>query len=200
MEVMRKTLHKILIAFALAILIGMFGLWSFSSGPVTTEEDKKYLNAFINRWGIKEDSKSIGANYEREIAFISKIQDSVFKVIRGDGYPIPKEEVGNIRYYATVGKGACYDRALMMEKIFSLYQFKTRHAFLYFNNDSTPIRKLDIFNKRLLSHALLEIKTSKGWMAIDTRNAWLGLNENTEPMDLHEIRTHCRENPGSGIK
>jgi hypothetical protein len=178
--------------FLTAILLGIgtigILLFAFNSHPAVTEEDRIYLKLLMNKWGLEENSRTVQKSFEAEIAFISRIQDSVFQTIRGDGYPIPKDQVGRVRYYAEVGKGACYDRALLMEKIFSTYGFETRHAFLYFNRNETPIRKRDIFKKRLFTHALPEIKTSKGWMAVDTRDAWMGLDEKNNPLTIAELR------------
>jgi hypothetical protein len=179
--------------FLTAILLGLGAigilLFAFNSHPTVTEEDRIYLSQLMNKWNIDGDAQSVQKSFEAEIAFISRIQDSVFQTIRGDGYPIPKDQVGRVRYYAEVGKGACYDRALLMEKIFSTYGFKTRHAFLFFNRNKTPILKQDFFKKRLFTHALAEIKTSKGWMAVDTRDGWMGLDEKNDPMTIVDLRT-----------
>jgi len=42
----------------------------------------------------------------------------------------------------------------------------------------------DLFKKELPSHAMLEAKTIKGWMAVDTRDLWIGLTKAGEVTDI----------------
>jgi|GEM_PF-526785 len=181
-------LGKILIALLLSLAGILLLLWIFSTKLTTTAEDEIYIQAYIKEWGLPENIDSIPGAFAGEIAFINRIQDSVIHSIQGYNKPIPKEKVGNIRFYFEMKTGACYDRALLMEKLFTRFGLQTRHIFVFFRDDETPTRTIDILRKKLPSHALLEIKTSKGWMVIDTQTAWMGIDEQGNPLTLAELR------------
>ena len=185
-------LKKILLTTFISLLGIILLLWTFSTKPLTTPEDEKYLQAYLDNWGIAANAATVRGNFADEITLINRIQDSVINNIRGNNKPIPKEKVGSVRYYFEEKTGACYDRALLMEKLFARLGFQTRHVFIFFRGGGNTTRTVDILRKKLLSHALMEIKTSKGWMVLDTQNAWMGIHENGDPLTLGDLRNLWR--------
>ncbi len=164
---------------------------SFNSYPYTTKEDEIYLKAFLKDWKISDTVDSVHSDFEKEIEFISKIQDSVISQIRH--ILISYDTSGTIQYYYEKRKGFCYDRALLMEKILDLYKFRFRHAFVYYHRDSTAVSGMDFFSKGIASHALLEVKTKKGWMALGSNSNWLGIHEDGSVMDLPALREKLKQ-------
>lgn len=185
-------LKKILLTTFISLLGIILLLWTFSTKPLTTPEDEKYLQAYLDNWGIAANAATVRGNFADEITLINRIQDSVINNIRGNNKPIPKEKVGNVRYYFEEKTGACYDRALLMEKLLARLGFQTRHIFIFFRGDGSTTRITDIFRNKLPSHALMEVKTTKGWMVIDTQNAWRGVNEKNDPLTLDNLRNRWR--------
>lgn len=181
-------LKKILLTTFILLAGVMLLLWTFSTKATTTEEDEKFLQAYIKKWALPDNIDSIRGEFTEEKAFINRIQDSVIHSIQGYNKPIPKEKVGNIRYYFEKKTGACYDRALLMEKLFTRFGFQTRHVFVFFIGEDRSPRATDILRNYLPTHALLEIKTSKGWMVVDTQNAWMGLDNHQNPLPLGALR------------
>lgn len=189
---MRKKTKNILITLFLSLIGILLLLWTLSTKPLTTPEDEKYLQAYLDKWELAAYTATTPGNFLAELTLITRIQDSVIHNLQGYNKPIPKEKVGCIRYYFENNTGACYDRALLMEKLFARLGFQTRHAFVLFRGDGSPTRMTDIFSSKLPSHALIEVKTAKGWMVIDTQDAWMGLDENQNPLTLGALRNKWR--------
>jgi hypothetical protein len=187
------------------ILLGLFLicyllLAGFSSYPTVTERDRFYLSAFYKKWGIEPNADSIHLDLNNELRFIRSIQGFVFSSLIGNNYPIPKDSVGSVEYYYKKGQGACYDRAILMEKILAEEGFKTRHIYAYFRRDSSTTHTLDLVKKRLFSHALLEVKTKNGWLVVDTGKQWMGLDEAGSIMSMEEARAQLKKTNRSSAK
>lgn len=173
------------------LLIGCLLLFGFSSYPRPNEEDQKYIGKFMDEWKITRNLDSIHANFDAEVQFISQVQDSLIQSIIST--PYPNELVGNVFSYYKNRKGICYDRAILLEKILTTSGFSFRHLYVFFRTDSTSTTKLDFFKKGLYSHALLEVKTQKGWMTVGTNANWLGLDTKNEPLKIVEIRNRLED-------
>jgi len=179
---MKKKIIRYLLFFLLFLLL-LFIL--FDSYPYTTKEDKIYLQAFLKDWKVSETPDSVHRSFEKEIEFISRIQDSVINQIRHE--KIPYDSANFIKYYYEKRKGFCYNRSILMEKIFDLYKFQFRHAYVYYYN-STAVSSLDILRRGISSHAILELKTKKGWMIVGSKSNWLGMQEDGSVMSLSVLK------------
>ncbi len=153
--------------------------------------DKKYIEYFLKDWKLDKSLGKVHQSFETQLAFISRLQDST--ISQFDHSEIAPSVSTNMEYYYSQRKGLCFNRSFFQEKILKYAGFKTRHLYIYFTEDSTPTRSRDVFNRRLLSHAMFEVKTKKGWMAVDTNGNWLALDENQEPMTLGELRERLME-------
>ena len=180
---MKRRLLKILLVSLASIVLFAF---AFNSYPTVTATDRAYIDSFLTEWKFPAQTDSIHSSFDKEIEFISTVQDGVLQSIRHD--MIKYNQVGDCKIYYTGRKGSCYDRAIFMEKIFSTYGFPIRHLYLYFNSDSTHIQSLDIFNKGLTSHAMLEVKTKKGWMLVGTNGNWLAMDQQKNPLKIQQVR------------
>ncbi len=181
------TLKRRLFKIALVILASLVLVaFAFNGYPTVTKTDRAYIDSFLTEWKIPVEPDSIHNSFDKEIDFISTIQDSALQSIRHE--MIKYNQVGDCKIYYTGRKGSCYDRAIFMEKIFSSYGFPIRHLYLYYKADSTPITTLDIFNKGLTSHAMLEVKTKKGWMLVGTNGNWLAMDQQKNPLNIQQVR------------
>jgi hypothetical protein len=159
--------------------------------PSINSEDKKFIQAFAFDWKLPVDADSVHRNFENEIAFISKVQDSVVYTIQHE--EIDHKFYGSVNYYYHYRKGYCYDRAVLMEKIFSYYGFNFRHVYIYFGTDGSEAGVSDFFKRKLPSHGILEVKTKKGWMVMDSNANWIGLDNDNQVMTLSEVRTKLQQ-------
>jgi hypothetical protein len=174
------------------IVIGFLTLlaFAFNGYPTVTATDRAYIDSFLTEWKIPAQKDSIHASFDNEVAFVSRVQDSIVKNFGGAFHP--NEVVGKVDYYYQNRQGVCYDKAILMEKIFSTYGFPIRHMYIHFQEDSTTTSKLDIFNKALTSHAMLEVKTKKGWMVVATNGNWLGLDPQDNPITISDVRSRIK--------
>ena len=62
-----------------------------------TKEDRVYLHRFLHEWNISIMPTKVHNNLQSELAFISRIQDSVLSDITGE--QIPHAYFANVRYY-----------------------------------------------------------------------------------------------------
>lgn len=186
---MKKRIFKITGGLLIGLLL-IFLL--FNSSPRVTPEDKKFLLTFLKDWKIELVNEQIHQNQQTEIDFISKIQDSVMATISHN--TIPFDSAGNVHCYYTNRKGLCFDRALLLEKFCQLAGFQIRHIYIYFNNKGELPTRSDFFNVGLTSHAMFEVKTKKGWMAVGTNSNWLAEDKSGSPLTLGEIRKRLTDN------
>jgi hypothetical protein len=180
---LKRRFFKIALVILASLVLVAF---AFNGYPTVTKTDRAYIDSFLTEWKVSAQPDSIHSSFDKEIDFISTIQDSVLQSIRHD--MIKYNQVGDCKIYYTGRKGSCYDRAIFMEKIFSSYGFPIRHLYLYFNSDSTPIATFDIFNKGLTSHAMLEVKTKNGWILVGTNGNWLALDQEKNPLKIQQVR------------
>jgi hypothetical protein len=176
-----KLIRRLFILFLPVVLLILCSVY-----PSINSEDKKYIQAFVSDWKLPVNVDSVHNSFENEVAFITKVQDSVIYTIHQE--EIPHKFFGSVSYYYNNRKGFCYDRAVLMEKIFSYYHFSFRHAYIYFGNDSTKVGVDDFFKRRLASHGVVEVKTKKGWMTVETIANWIGLDKDNQVLDLSKLR------------
>jgi hypothetical protein len=195
---LKKRLLKFVLIGLIAVVLFAF---AFNGYPTVTDEDRTYINRFLQEWKIPANKDSIHASFESEVAFISRVQDSVIKRVEHDPkFVYQNNQVGTVSLYHSIQKGSCYDRAILMEKIFTEYGFNFRHMYLFYSGDSTNTKLTDFFRIGLASHAIFEIKTKKGWMVVGVNGNWLGINKNNEPMTLNQVRDNLKIDRDSAHK
>lgn len=173
------------IFFWLFILLFLI-FFLFNASPRVSAEDEKYLAAFLKEWDIELSKKQVHQSRETEVAYISRVQDSVLHTI--SHFTIPFDSAGDVHCYYNKRKGLCFDRALLLEKFCQLAGFDIRHIYIFFNGKGQKPELSDFFRKGLQSHAIFEVKTKDGWMAVGTNSNWLGQDMEGHPLTLGEIR------------
>lgn len=155
-------------------------LWSHNVPTQVTEGDKIAITKMMD--GVKDiDLKS----FEEQVQFIRSIQRAVL-----DSSPefikIPNGQTREPNDLLSSGHGQCGDRGRTIEKALRFYGFEVRF-FSVFSGDQTYIPDYilnDGSGKTTRSHALVEVKTSKGWMIVDTNEEWLSLDKKGDPLSI----------------
>lgn len=125
------------------------------------------------------DSLPRPQSYEDEIRLIRTVQKRVFaKAPFGTGIPeFEPREPGDLLKH---GRGLCFDRSRTLDKAFTYLGFKARHVFLLYRKD------MSLFSTFLRrghpSHAVTEVKTSRGWLYVDSNQPWIAINHVGEPV------------------
>jgi hypothetical protein len=123
--------------------------------------------------------------------FITAAQKATISTVQHE--EIELEHFGDVSFYFNQRKGFCYDRAVLMEKFFAHYGFPFRHVYLYFGEDGKSPTFFSLFNKNTTSHALLEVKTKKGWIVLGTNADWVGLTANGEVLNTATLKKALKQ-------
>ncbi len=140
-----------------------------------TEEDVYYGAQILERAGYNAGPGTFGdlSRFENQIAAILATQDAVLKATPL-GIGLPQGRTREPKDVLLEGKGLCFDRSRTIEKILSGLGFETRHLAIYTTRDRGRLRAL--ITPGISSHALTEVKTEKGWIAVDSNARWIGLD------------------------
>ena len=173
---------RVLIPVVVAVA-GALALIATHDVPATpTPEDARAIRQLLPT----ETGRARG--FEEEVALILRVQDRVLAASpeeRGIGLDRPRELQDLIR----ARHGACFDRSRAIETILRSYGFQTRHAAMYSTVETgSALRALATPDN--ISHALTEVKTSRGWMIVDSKTRWAGLTSDGQPLDLAAIRAN----------
>ncbi len=130
------------------------------------------------------------ASFADEVALAIAVQDAVLAAAPiNDG--IPEGQPRELADLMRARKGLCFDRSRAIETILRSRGFEVRHASIY-STAETGSALRSLATPRTESHAITEMKTSRGWMAIDSNNRWMGLTAAGEPLSLAAIRAEPR--------
>jgi transglutaminase-like putative cysteine protease len=122
--------------------------------------------------------------FRQEIAAIQKVQEYVLAAApRNEGIPLgQRREAADV---LRLGHGLCYDRSRAMEMVFRALGFRVRHASLYTLDDNSIFRTMT--TPQVPSHAIAEVKTSRGWLLVDSNDDWIALTRDGKPMSAAKI-------------
>lgn len=167
----------------LVLILFMVVMIIWNNVPKTlTKEDHKALTSL--NLGNKNIAIS-DLHFSEEIKLITSIQAIIHSEIYLGGsipYSSPREPKDLIKF----GTGLCYDFSRTIEKSLMSYGFKTRHIAIYSNpSDENGFQLL--LRKQTPSHSTLEVKTSKGWMIVDSNYEWIGLSNDSLPVSFNHL-------------
>jgi len=154
--------------------------------------------AIFESLGLVKDL-GLGLGFTDQISLIQKIQASVFiKAPLGEGIPdYQSREPTDLMKF---GQGLCYDRSRTFDKAFNFVGLESRHVYILYKQNLPFWRA--IFTYQQPSHAVTEVKTSKGWMLVDSNNKWIAITREGEPVNADDVwkRYSEFENPPPYLK
>jgi hypothetical protein len=109
---------------------------------------------------------------EDEIEFLKRLQSKVLKLVPiGGGIALrsPREPADVLR----AGEGLCFDRSRLMKKALLSRGFTVRTVFLVYSSDRKSVIG-EILRSGAFTHQILEVKTARGWVFVDTNYPWIG--------------------------
>jgi hypothetical protein len=138
--------------------------------------------AVFTAMGLSKPSGSL--SFEQQIALIRQVQAEVFaRAPMGDG--IPEYEAREPADLMRHGKGLCFDRSRTLDKALNYLGFETRHVYLLYREKKSFLIALTSY--RQPSHAVTEVKTSMGWMLVDSNTQWLALARDGAPVNADGV-------------
>lgn len=145
---------------------------------VSTELTADDRNAF-RMLGIRDTSFQ-KKTYDEEIVEIKKIQALVFEKIGVSSNGIPEFENREPLDLIKVGQGLCFDRSRMLDKVYKYLGYETRHVYILFFDKKNPFLALLTYQQP--SHAATEVKTSRGWVMVDSLEHFVALDKYSQPL------------------
>lgn len=139
-------------------------------------------------------------SFEDEIRVIRWAQAQIFKAAPGNE-PIPEYEDREPMDLLKARSGMCYDRARTLDKALTWLGFEARHIYILFADPQNGTGAWSFTRhalSRSTSHAVTEVKTSRGWLLVDSNTPWISLDTHGLPVqagDVHEKRTQFKAPP-----
>lgn len=150
-----------------------------------TPEDRAAAEAILSRNGASV-VLSRPATFAEEIDLILAVQAAVLDAAPVDE-EIPQGQAREPQDLLTHGKGLCFDRSRAIEKMLKLAGLETRHIAVYSTRE-TGSALVSLATPQVSSHAVSEVRTSRGWIVVDSNDRWIGLSQAGEPYSMAEIR------------
>ncbi len=169
-----------------ALLVGFGGLGLLTN--VSTKPTDSDIAIFRTVLGLvnSEDRMS----YTQELHLIKQLQTLVLKEAPGND-PIPEYSVREPKELFKARSGLCFDRSRTLDKLFEWYGFETRHIFVLYAQHPVTGEKLSFwsafFTRGIDSHAVTEVKTSRGWLVVDSNTPWISVAADGSPVDADQI-------------
>jgi hypothetical protein len=153
-----------------------------------TADDREYAPLILAKAGYdgtyKEGAKP--AYFEGEVAAILAVQNAVLTLAPKDAaiaFDRPREP----KDLYELGHGLCFDRSRVIEKLLGWLGFTTRHVSIYGTKDSSAL--VALLTPESPSHAVSEVLTQKGWMAIDSNRRWIGLDAERNAVSVADLQS-----------
>lgn len=164
---------------------------------VPSNVTKSDISVFRAIFGLKKPEGLL--TYAQEIELIRSVQALIIDRVP-IGEPIPEYSDREPADLIRQNSGLCYDRSRTFDKVFLWLGFESRHIYiLYLDHPETGeamsfIRAL--FTKGIDSHAVTEVKTSEGWVMVDSNNKWISLSANGLPINVDHLHEQQAQLPG----
>ncbi len=160
---------------------------------VSTKLTSEDLAVFI---AIGLSKPSAPLSFEQEIELIRQVQAEVFaRAPMGEG--IPEYENREPADLMRNGKGLCFDRSRTLDKALNYMGLETRHVYLLYQEKKSFLLAITSYGHP--SHAVTEVKTSKGWMLVDSNNQWIALTRGAAPVNADGVWQRFAEFDNSPI-
>ena len=174
-----------------ALLIGMLGVGIAAIHNVPTAptaNDHQIGIKLLKQAGYGDliGKRANQASFEDQVRFIQAVQDAVITA-SPETVLIPFDRPREPKDLVAHGHGECGDRSRAIEKILNSFGFRTRHMAIYSVRE-TGARIISLLTPRVGSHALTEVMTSRGWMAVESTSRWIGLTQSGQTISLEDMQ------------
>jgi hypothetical protein len=161
----------------LALVAGVIGCASWHNVPTKVRQDQDAAHHLLQTFG-PAISMNCHRSFDAEISCVRLAQKIVWSVAPNMG-GIPYGQPRGIEAVSRLHTGLCYDRSRAIEDLLVAMGFRIRHIAIYsdsvFSRPPTP------------SHAMTEVRTSRGWMAVGSLAQWIGLSDKGQPVPIAHI-------------
>ncbi len=181
-------------------LLVIFLVVNLSLGFITnvpTHVTESDMAVFRTTLSVKKPAEPL--TYAQEIELIRSVQALIFD-LAPPGEPIPEYTSREPEDLFKQNSGLCYDRSRTYDKVFSWLGFESRHIYILYpehpvTGEALPIIRA-FFTNGIGSHAVTEVKTSKGWVMVDSNNKWISIAANGLPINVDHLYEQEAQLPG----
>lgn len=168
-------------------------LFSHNVSKKITTTDQRIIARFLSEQNLSSASLRNNQIFSDQIQSIQLLQQAVLDYSTYS-QPIPKNTTREPLDFINAKTVNCFDRARFLDKAFRFLGYESRYVSAYLTEHTgSLIKSLITNNKKLVrSHALLEVKTVKGWVAVGTVHDWIGLTADHQTISLDQ--SHYQEN------
>ncbi len=111
---------------------------------------------------LKEQLGDINIRSEKDIFHIS--QQVISKISHKENLDFPLSVINTLKKKS----GFCYDRSLLMQKVFIYNNIPIRPVYIYYSTNGTDVSIFNLFDKNLYSHNIFEYKLNGKWYMMKT--------------------------------
>lgn len=155
-----------------------------------TPEDAIYIRNIIENAGYDWQEKPV-ETFEEQIQTIRRVQDAILKETP-EQKMIPHGKNREPRALYSLGYALCGDRSRFMDKALRKFGMETRYASLY-DTSAVPSAFHALLTQdksKVRSHAMIEVKTNKGWMMVDSVTRWIALDQDNNVYSFDQWKNH----------
>lgn len=155
----------------------------FNVDRTLTDEDRKYIKLYLPN---TPEGIAHTLPFEEQIRLIERAQQAVHQRTTG-WVGIPEGQPREPKQLYLGRTGLCYDRSRVLEKIFTYLGFPNRHLALFMRESGMHSYETLLFH-HVPSHAISEVKTTKGWLMVDSNRLWISLDDNYQPISMPQMQ------------
>ncbi|HET7848101.1 MAG TPA: transglutaminase domain-containing protein [Pseudolabrys sp.] len=167
---------------------GIVALLAYNNvSNAVTDDDVLFANHFLQDAGYADlVADQPAKTFRRQVQTILAVQNAVLLRAAGDD-AIALDHTREPKDLYALRSGQCFDRSRTIEKILRRLGYATRHAAVY-STRTTGSDILALLTPEIASHAVTEVKTSRGWMLVDSNVRWIGLTRDGTAIDLDKLQ------------
>lgn len=169
------------LVLALAATAGLHNV-----SEAVTAEDTAFGERMLAEAGYTGPRRTFDlATFDGQIAAIRAVQDTAIRIAAKDD-EVPFDRTREPKDVYELRRGLCYDRSRVIEKLLAVIGLETRHVSVYKTAARGALAA--VLTPGNDSHALTEVQTSKGWIAVDPNVRWIGLTADGQALDVGGLR------------
>ena len=185
---MRKKIIRVgrvvsyIVVIKVLFIIALFVLFALYTNVPTayTEQDKAIFENKLHLASFRNPG-----TLAQEIKAITTIQHETFSssIV---GQAIPDYEVREPAEFFGKREGLCFDRSRTTDKALKYIGLQSRHVYLLYRESGRGFWS-SMLHYRHPSHAVTEVKTSKGWMLVDSNTNWIALTRDGQVVGADDV-------------
>ena len=185
----RLSVWRLVSVAAVVVCLTLAGILAMNNVSVAlSDADIKSIPELLTTAGKQHLTRDIavGRPFIEQAKIVSEVQAAVLAIAPKTD-PIDFDRGREPQDLLELRYGLCFDRSRVIEKILSYVGLEARHVSIYsLKKAKNAIDAL--ITVRTSSHAITEVRTQNGWMAVDPDIPWIGLTDHLEVISVRKLQ------------